>query len=231
MYMNKPILQYIDLTTVPVYDNQEPLLEVERCLPDIVCEYQKQDMIPYVGNRFFLREGVVKRLQNAITMLKKENPGWRFKIVYAYRHPEVQTRYFEVRKNELRLSNPCLSKNELRDRAHLLSASPDVAGHPTGGAIDITIVDEMEKELDMGTSIADFSQGKKIWTFFPSISSETRENRWLLRRLLMREGFAPFDGEWWHFSYGDREWAKYYDKKEAIYDSIKLKLDDHSSLP
>jgi D-alanyl-D-alanine dipeptidase len=89
----------------------------------------------------------------------------------------------------------------------------------------------MEKELDMGTSIADFSQGKKIWTFFPSISSETRENRWLLRRLLMREGFAPFDGEWWHFSYGDREWAKYYDKKEAIYDSIKLKLDDHSSLP
>jgi D-alanyl-D-alanine dipeptidase len=35
----------------------------------------------------------------------------------------------------------------------------------------------------------------------------------------MRQGLAPFDGEWWHFSYGDREWAKYYEEEAAaIYD-------------
>ncbi|QQR69366.1 MAG: hypothetical protein IPI58_01405 [Alphaproteobacteria bacterium] len=33
-------------------------------------------------------------------------------------------------------------------------------------------------------------------------------------------GFAPFDGEWWHFSYGDREWAKYYGRSHAIYSQI-----------
>lgn len=220
--MNKPILQYTDLITVPVYDNGEPLLEVGDLLPDVLCEYQKQDMIPYVGNRFFLREGVIERLRSTIIALKKEFSGYRFKLVYAYRHPEIQVRYFEARKDQLRLSDPRLTSEELRERAHLLSASPDVAGHPTGGAIDITLVDEAGKEIDMGTSIADFSQGEKILTFCPSVAYEEQENRLFLRRLLMAAGFAPFDGEWWHFSYGDREWAKYYEKKAAIYDQVKL---------
>jgi D-alanyl-D-alanine dipeptidase len=35
-------------------------------------------------------------------------------------------------------------------------------------------------------------------------------------------GFAPFDGEWWHFSYGDREWAYFYKKKNALYGQIKV---------
>jgi D-alanyl-D-alanine dipeptidase len=220
--MNKPILQYTDLITVPVQNNGEPLLEVGDLLPDVLCEYQKQDMIPYVGNRFFLREGVIERLRSATVALKKEHLHWRFKLVYAYRHPEIQTKYFEARKEQLRLSEPCLTEDELRNRAHLLSASPDVAGHPTGGAIDITLVDETGREINMGTSIADFSQGEKILTFCPSVTTEVRENRLLLRRLLAEQGFAPFDGEWWHFSYGDREWAKYYERKEAIYDQVLI---------
>jgi D-alanyl-D-alanine dipeptidase len=113
--------------------------------------------------------------------------------------------------------NPNLTEEEIRDRAHLLSASPDVAGHPTGGAIDITIVDETGAELSMGTNIADFSQGEKIQTFSLSLSERQKEYRLLLRMLLMKQEFAPFDGEWWHFSYGDREWAKYYEKEKAIY--------------
>ena len=222
--MNKPILQYTDLITVPVQDNGEPLLEVWSLLLDVLCEYQKQDMIPYVGNRFFLREGVIERLRSATIALKKERFDWRFKLVYAYRHPEIQARYFEARKEQLRLSEPRLMEDELRNRAHLLSASPDVAGHPTGAAIDVTLIDEVGKEADMGTSIADFSQGEKILTFCPSVAPEQQENRLLLRRLLMEAGFAPFDGEWWHFSYGDREWAKYHGKETAIYDQIWFRM-------
>lgn len=218
--MNKPILQYTDLITVPVRDNGEPLLDVKNFLPEVVCEYQKQDMIPYVGDRFFLRKNVIERLQRAITDLKNERPDLRFKLVYTYRHPEIQTRYFEARKKQLQLSEPHLTENELRNRAHLLSASPDVAGHPTGGAIDVTLIDGQGKEVDMGTAIADFSQGKKIETFCPLIDQQTQENRLLLRTALMKQDFAPFDGEWWHFSYGDREWAKYYKKDCAIYDQI-----------
>ena len=222
--MNKPILQYTDLITIPVQDNGEPLLEVGDLLPEVLCEYQKKDMLPHVGNRFFLRKGVIERLRSAAVAMKKECYNYRFKLVYAYRHPEIQARYFEARKEQLRLSGSRLTEDELRDRAHLLSASPDVAGHPTGGAIDITLVDETGKEINMGTSIADFSQGEKILTFCPSVLSEAQENRIFLRRLLMEAGFAPFDGEWWHFSYGDREWAKYYERGSAVYDQIRFEI-------
>ena len=218
--MNKPILQYTDLITVPVQDNGEPLLDVSNLLPDVLCEYQKLDMLSYVGNRFFLRRGVIERLRLAFIALKKELPHWRLKLVYAYRHPEIQTKYFETRRNEIRSRNPDLTEDEVRDRAHLLSASPDVAGHPTGGAIDITIISGTGAELDMGTGIADFSQGEKIQTFFPSLSEKQKEYRLLLRELLMKQEFAPFDGEWWHFSYGDREWAKYYEKPASFYSTI-----------
>lgn len=220
--MNKLILQYTDLIRVPVFDNGEPLLEVGDLLPDVLCEYQKQDMIPYVGNRFFLRKGVIELLRSAIVVLKRERPDYRFKLVYAYRCPEIQARYFEARKSQLLLTDPYLMGDAVRDRAHLLSASPDVAGHPTGGAVDITLIDEAGKEIDMGTSIADFSQGESIHTFCSSITLQARENRLFLRKLLISEGFAPFNGEWWHFSYGDREWAAYYAQSAALYDQISL---------
>ncbi|MDR3125675.1 MAG: hypothetical protein LBU20_01195 [Candidatus Nomurabacteria bacterium] len=34
--------------------------------------------------------------------------------------------------------------------------------------------------------------------------------RFSILKPMMSQGFAPYDGEWWHFSYGDREWAAWY---------------------
>ena len=49
------------------------------------------------------------------------------------------------------------------------------------------------------------------------ISERAKNNRELLRKIMLEEEFAPYDGEWWHFSYGDKEWAFYYNKDEALY--------------
>ena len=68
-----------------------------------------------------------------------------------------------------------------------------------------------------GCKIADFSSNL-IKTYAEGLTNEQIQNRALLRDLLLRQGFAPFEGEWWHFSYGDREWAAYYNKDNAIYD-------------
>jgi len=98
-------------------------------------------------------------------------------------------------------------------------ASPDVAGHTTGGAIDITIR-YRGRELDMGTKIADFNDPELIKTNSARITSRQADNRKLLHDLLVRQGLAPFYGEWWHFSYGDREWACFYKKKKALYSEV-----------
>ncbi len=219
----KPILQYHDLIQVAVKENGEPMTIVQDAAPEISCRYEKLDMVPYLGDRFVLRQGVVERLQRAADSLATRKPGARLRLAYGYRHPEVQRAYFLKRKEEVRSRHPELTETELIAQTHLLTASPDVAGHPTGGAIDITI--EMPAgDLDMGTRIADFTDTERIQTFAKGLSETQRANRLLLRETLLEQGFAPFDGEWWHFSYGDREWAAYFGHSHALYDQIDFRL-------
>lgn len=61
---------------------------------------------------------------------------------------------------------------------------------------------------------------RDAFTFSPFVSREAWEARQLLRRAMMSAGFAPFDGEWWHFSYGDKEWARFYRRPGALYDQV-----------
>ncbi len=214
----KPILQYQDLIQVPVIDSGEPILIVQDVAPEIACVYEKQDMRPYLGDQFALRKGTIERLKNAAIALQKLGSDLTFRLVYAYRHPNVQLAYFEKRREILIQENPNLSQEEMIAKTHLFVASPDVAGHPTCGAVDITI-EGPHGPIDMGSGIADFTSNN-IETFSEGLSETQQKNRQLLRTILMDAGFAPFDGEWWHFSYGDKEWAAYYQKPNALYDQI-----------
>lgn len=72
----------------------------------------------------------------------------------------------------------------------------------------------------MGGRIADFSFPQILPTYSNSITQEQAQRRILLHDLMVAEDFAPFYGEWWHLSYGDREWAAFYNKPEAIYSPI-----------
>jgi len=42
-----------------------------------------------------------------------------------------------------------------------------------------------------------------------------------LREAMVRAGFAPFNGEWWHFSYGDPEWAALWGEPAALYKQLE----------
>ena len=44
----------------------------------------------------------------------------------------------------------------------------------------------------------------------------------LLRNVLKEVGFVNFCDEWWHFSYGDQNWAVKTDADYAIYGSMEL---------
>lgn len=212
--------QYNDLIKIPTQDNGESLVIVQEAAPDIKCQYEKLDMIEYFGHDMYLRKSVVEKLKNASVELRKEFPEYQFKLVYAYRHPEVQEKYFKIQKEKI--NNGTMSEEDINERVHMFIASPDVAGHPTGAAIDITITTK-DGDLDMGTDVADFSNKEKINTFYKGLTDEQKNNRDLLRKFLIDQGFAPFDFEWWHFSYGDKDWAYYYEEPSAIYDKISIK--------
>jgi len=144
-------------------------------------------------------------------------------VVCGYRSLEIQTKKFQ--KTLVRTIRNGFIPNsiDLYERVHEQIAVPTVAGHPTGGAIDVYIIDtKTKKSLDFGSKIYDYTT-KLYPTFAQRVSKKARLNRMLLRRTMMKTGFAPYDGEWWHFSYGDREWAYYYNKKYAIYKQTSLK--------
>ena len=219
---NRKILTYSDLSKIKADENKEDLISLKNNYPGIQCKYEKDDMLPIVGDDIFVRETVAEKLHAANVFLGKEHPGYILKIVYGYRHPIIQNDYFNKRKNILSQENLSLSNKELDELTHSFVAVPDVAGHIVGGAVDVTIT-TTTRDLDMGTKIADFSDQEKIKTFAKNISLSQKNNRKLLHDIMIAQNFAPFYGEWWHFSYGDKEWAAFYNKKTSLYSPISFK--------
>lgn len=210
------LLKITDLLKKNSCENFEDFVIINKISPYIICEYIKFDMKEYLGDSIVVRKTVAEKLIKISKNLNEKFPGYKLKVVYGYRHPNVQLKYFENKKSELQKINIGDSEDELNEKTHMFVADPRVAGHPTGGAVDITITTP-NGDLDMGTKIADFSNEEKIKSFSFLINDEQKRNRKLLHDLMISEGFAPFYGEWWHFSYGDLEWASFYDKNSSIY--------------
>jgi D-alanyl-D-alanine dipeptidase len=217
------ILTYEDVMKVPLGENHESLTDVTAYSRNIIAGYEKFDMVPLTGHQIFVRDGLAKRLARAAeTLFQKE--GMALKVVYGYRHPRIQEQYFQKRYAELALVYHSLSSEELNALVHNFVAVPAAAGHPTGGAVDITLVTKAGDFLEMGTRIADFTDPEKIKAFASGIAFSEKRRRLILRDALLNEGLAPFNGEWWHFSYGDREWACFYGKSRSLYSPIEFQL-------
>lgn len=214
---------YSELKAIKGVDNGEKLVSLNQFCPEFRATPGSEKMRPYVGDEIFVRSGVAQRLKNAQAELADLLEGAVLSVRYGYRHPEIQQRNFKEFYDRAKGDNPSFSEQELLEYVHHYMAIPDVGGHPVGGAIDITI-EIKGVELDMGCAMADFSDMSKVHTFSDSITESQQKNRILLRTIMMNQGFAPYDFEWWHFSFGDREWACYYRQESTYYDTIDFRL-------
>lgn len=203
------MLRYVDYADMTARECGEPFIEVTW---PVQAKQIGEDMRLVTGGKIIVRRGVMDRLREVAKLLAAVDPTLQLQVVYGYRTLAIQKRLYQEEKNKLARRYTGM---DLVERTHRRVANPDVAGHPTGGAIDIQIA-RGEKPLDFGTEIWDFK--KDSYVASPFITEDAQSNRQMLRQLMLGVGFAPFDGEWWHFSYGDKEWAKYYGKDYAIYD-------------
>ena len=213
--LESTIPTYKNLSGVPVKENGEPFAALEK--KQFLNGYMpgSDDMKAILNGKIFVRKTVARMLLRAQEKISKINPSYKLFITYGYRDLSIQTKRFnEVRK---KLLEKFPKKSVTKDDVHRFVAVPYVAGHPTGGAVDLQIYDtKRDAFLDFGSNQYDYST-KKCYVFEKNINVKQKENRMLLRKVMTESGFAPFDGEWWHFSYGDREWAFYYKKIFAIY--------------
>jgi D-alanyl-D-alanine dipeptidase len=142
-------------------------------------------------NKAYLRKEVAIKLSNAQRILKANNSKFSLFILDAARPRSVSKMMYEKMKGtkfEKYVANP--NKGSM---------------HNYGIAVDITIVDEKGKELDMGFSPFRKSALELYWQFAKmkmgfKLNKEQTENRKLLSNTMKKAGFIPLSHEWWHFN-------------------------------
>lgn len=183
---------------------------------------------PGALSRAYARKGVADRLLRAASLLPH---GYALKIYDAWRPYTVQKSLYDEYFALLKREKPSLSDEELHKEARTFVSFPDPSlpfsfVHSSGGAVDLTVVDEGGVELDMGCPFDDFTPRASVFALEDE-ETAARDNRRLLYTVMTEAGFTSFPSEWWHYDYGDRFWAATTGEAvlySSVYETEKLPL-------
>lgn len=162
----------------------------------------------YKSNCLIVTKETAKQLQIIQQKLLKEKLS--LKIFDAYR-PQQAVNHFvkwaKVLHDTLMKQKyyPRVPKSQLFNLGFIASKS----GHTRGSTVDLTIVNlETDKELDMGSPYDFF--GEESHPYFKNITKKQKENRLFLRKIMLENGFKPYDNEWWHFTLKNEPFPRVY---------------------
>ena len=158
------------------------------------------------------RCSVAEKLKRVAKQLSEKGLG--IYIYELYRYPEQQQMRLQETYN--RYGDKFSNKDELERYVRRCTAGVG-GGHQTGGAVDLTLCDNNGLPLDMGSEYP--IKCPEMVTSY-ALSPIISERRRLLCKVMNKEGFVNYPGEWWHFSYGDQLWAAYRYRRYALYSSI-----------
>ncbi|MGG7661262.1 M15 family metallopeptidase [Dyadobacter sp. BHUBP1] len=178
------------------------LVDIQKVDPEILVELKYSTTDNFIGRdvygdltRAYLQPEMAKRLAKASTLLKKEKPGYRLLVYDAARPNSAQYDLWNALDH---LKIPARSKTQY-------VADPKIgSNHNFGCAIDLTVVDENGKPLDMGTKFDFFGplaypRSEQEMLEKGKLTARQIENRQLLRKVMTQVGFKVNTTEWWHF--------------------------------
>ena len=110
--------------------------------------------------------------------------GLTLKILDAFRPGEAQWRLWNARPDPDFLADP-------------RRGSP----HSRGVAVDLTLIDALGQELDMGTAFDAFTPLSSHAS--TAVSPTAQKNRFLLLGLMSAAGWDFYGNEWWHYQLFD----------------------------
>ncbi len=162
----------------------------------------------------YVRKSVLLKLYAANCLLPK---GYSLCLKEGYRSKERQEKSFQ---NVLAEYQNKFKDKDFKEIIKCVSeyvAPIEVAGHPTGGAVDV-VLKKNGIEVWMGTKFNDQPSETNNRTYLYSmlINEEASLNRKLLIEIMEMNGFINYPAEWWHWSYGDKYWA-YINKCSSLY--------------
>ena len=181
-------------------------------------------------DKCLIRKEALEKLLLACTYLPK---GLAFKIWDVYRPWDLQNELYYAYKPDIikqfKLEKLSAEEQEGIINTYVAIPSKDkdlLPAHTTGGAIDLTIINnETMKDLDFGIEFDAFSDLTNTTAYENNEEDETiKNNRRLLYNIMTQAGFTNLPSELWHYDYGDGNWG-YYNKRKAIYEGV-FKIDE-----
>ncbi|MFI5203636.1 MAG: M15 family metallopeptidase [Flavobacteriales bacterium] len=143
---------------------------------------------------------VADRLRKAQAYLDKKYKGLKLLVFDCARPLRVQQAMWDsvqmpVYKKIKFLSNPAMGSL-----------------HNYGAAVDLSLIDSLGNELDMGTAYDDTSHvawpvEEALWLEKGKLTKQQIQNRQVLRNAMYSHGFFGIQSEWWHFNFCTREAA------------------------
>lgn len=143
----------------------------------------------------WLHRDAAAALERVVAWLRARRPGCTPLVLDALRPQRVQQQLWDA-----------LAGTDLQ----MYLADPRRGSiHSFGMALDVTLLDDRGRELDMGTGFDDMTalSHPALEDGFLANGDLTPAqvaNRRLLRDAMVQAGFAGIDTEWWHFDCGDR---------------------------
>ncbi|GAB4295204.1 MAG: hypothetical protein Kow0068_19900 [Marinilabiliales bacterium] len=143
--------------------------------------------------RAYLQKDAAEKLVNAQKLLNDTLPGYHIIIYDAARPKSIQQIIWDN-----------FDKPPEIKRKYL--ANPKYTSmHSYGIAVDVSILDDNDEPLDMGTDFDSFSELsypilEEKFLKSGKLTEKQYNNRKLLRYIMEKSGFNGISTEWWHFS-------------------------------
>jgi len=163
--------------------------------------FMRQQLYQHI-DAIYLQKNVAERIAKCQSYLKKLHPEFSLLIYDGVRPVSVQQRMWDA-----------LDSIPEGERGKFVSNPKNHSVHNYGAAVDLTIVDETGKPLDMGAGYDDI---RKI--AYPSLEAQFLasgeltqnqvDNRKLLRKVMQSQQFRNIPSEWWHFNAYSRDEVK-----------------------
>ena len=175
-------------------------------VPSIVQEIRYYSTYNFIGDRIdgyeepcalMTKEGAraLKAVSNELNVR-----GYRLKVFDAYR-PVTAVKHFVlwgIEDTDVRMKPyfyPSLENQELFEKGYIASRS----SHSRGSTVDLTLLDMTTgKEVDMGSPFDLFSPISH--PDCRKVTDGQYDNRMMLQKVMVRNGFRPLECEWWHFT-------------------------------
>ncbi len=210
---------------IQIKENNDPLVPLKEFLDkDIqinLCDLKVADINN--EDRLFLRKTIIEKLNQAQKLLPQ---GYHLVIRDAFRSEALVWKLYDFYCKSIKQNQPKLSDKEVDILVRSKIAMPDDSvppGHMTGGAVDVVLGDDKGDFIPTRIFGTDFiNSSDHQYTFCKNLPKEMYNNRMILYNAMIKVGFSNISREYWHYSYGDGNWAAKRKKKISFYGIPKI---------